>query len=81
MLEFLTSHVNHNFKNDTSIPVCFDNFSLDPIDKNEPKPLSLKLIEDQVLNNEKYKELQLINDAKINKFNSRRRWYIFIIAT
>ena len=74
MIHFLSGHINHNQKNDTSIPVPPDIF------ESEDK-FSIDLLKSEVLNNPHYKELQIMNDTKISKFDSRRRWYIFIIAT
>ena len=68
ILNQMKSFINHNYKNDSVIPL--------PLDLIEDE---LQISE--ILQNEQLRKFNLISDPKLEKFKLRKRLYIFIVAT
>ena len=68
ILNHMRGFINHNYKNDSAIPMPLDLISDD-----------LQISE--ILQDENLRQFNLISDKKVEKYQLRKRLYIFIVAT
>ena len=74
--DILISHLNHNFKYDSHVPLPSDFL----IEEDLPIMDIGKWINDKIFGNELYRQFNLVNNLKKDRYKNKRRQFIFVIG-
>lgn len=74
--DILVSHLNHNFKYDSHIPLPSDYI----IEQDLPLMDIGKWINERIFDYDVFKQFHLVNNLKKDRYKNKRRQYIFVVG-